>query len=49
MVSFDNDWTIFFRRPISAFVLALAIAGLLWPVARGAIAHYRNRKAGHGG
>jgi len=30
MVSFDNDWTIFFRRPISGVVLVLAIAGLMW-------------------
>ncbi|MGE0313824.1 MAG: tripartite tricarboxylate transporter permease [Lautropia sp.] len=34
MVSYDNDWTIFFRRPISAVVLALAIGGLLWPLLR---------------
>jgi putative tricarboxylic transport membrane protein len=48
MVSFDNDWTIFFRRPISATVLALAIAGLLWPVARGALAHYRRKESARG-
>jgi putative tricarboxylic transport membrane protein len=41
MVSFDNDWTVFFRRPISGSILALSIAGLLWPVARAALAHYR--------
>src|SRR5688572_13766721 len=41
MVSFDNDWTVFFTRPISGVVLALAIAGLLWPVVRSAWAHYR--------
>ena len=43
MVSFDNDWTVFFRRPISGSILALAIAGLLWPVARGALAHHRRK------
>jgi putative tricarboxylic transport membrane protein len=41
MVSFDNDWTVFFTRPISGVILALSIAGLLWPVARGALAYYR--------
>lgn len=41
MVSFDNDWTVFFTRPISGVILALSIAGLAWPVARGALAYYR--------
>lgn len=34
MVSFDNDWTVLFRRPISAAVMLLALAGLLWPMLR---------------
>ncbi|GIL04799.1 MAG: hypothetical protein BroJett031_13190 [Betaproteobacteria bacterium] len=34
MVSFDNDWTVLFTRPISAVVMLLAIAGLLWPIVR---------------
>jgi putative tricarboxylic transport membrane protein len=41
MVSFDNDWTVFFRRPISGAILALAILGLLWPLARSYRAHLR--------
>jgi len=41
MVSFDNDWTVFFRRPISASILALAVLGLSWPVIRAALAHFR--------
>jgi putative tricarboxylic transport membrane protein len=41
MVSFDNDWTVFFTRPISGAVMALAVAGLLWPLGRSALAHYR--------
>jgi putative tricarboxylic transport membrane protein len=41
MVSFDNDWTVLFTRPISGVILALSIAGLLWPVARGVLAYYR--------
>jgi putative tricarboxylic transport membrane protein len=41
MVSFDNDWTVFFTRPISAAILALAVLGLAWPVIKAAIAHFR--------
>ncbi len=41
MVSFNNDWTVFFTRPISGSVLALSIAGLAWPVAHAALANYR--------
>lgn len=41
MVSFDNDWTVFFTRPISGAILALSVAGLLWPVGRAAWARYR--------
>ena len=41
MVSFGNDWTVFFTRPISGAILALALAGLLWPLGRSALAHYR--------
>lgn len=47
MVSFDNDWTVFFTRPISAVVLLLAIGGLLWPVVRGTWNHFR-RTPPHG-
>jgi putative tricarboxylic transport membrane protein len=45
MVSFDNDWTVFFTRPISAVVLALSALGLAWPVIRSAIAHFRKAPA----
>jgi putative tricarboxylic transport membrane protein len=41
MVSFDNDWTVFFTRPISGTILALSVAGLFWPVGRAAWARYR--------
>ena len=41
MVSFDNDWTVFFTRPISGSILALSIAGLLWPLARAILARRR--------
>src|SRR5688572_19129805 len=43
MVSFDNDWTVFFTRPISAVILALAALGLAWPVIKAAIAHFRKK------
>jgi putative tricarboxylic transport membrane protein len=46
MVSFDNDWTVFFTRPISAAILALAALGLAWPVIRSALAHFRKASSG---
>jgi putative tricarboxylic transport membrane protein len=46
MVSFDNDWTVFFTRPISGSIMALSIVGLAWPVI-GAM-RARKRKAKHG-
>lgn len=47
MVSFDNDWTVFFTRPISGTIMALTIAGLLWPVGRAAYLHFR-KASSHG-
>jgi len=44
MVSFNNDWTVFFTRPISGGILALSAAGLAWPVARAWLARRRKRK-----
>ena len=41
MVSYDNDWTVFFTRPVSAAILAVALLGLLWPLARAILAHRR--------
>lgn len=38
MISFDNDWTIFFTRPISGSVMALVAVSLLFPL-------WRNRKS----
>jgi putative tricarboxylic transport membrane protein len=34
MVSFDNDWTVFFTRPISGTVMALAVLSLVIPMLR---------------
>ncbi len=32
MISFQNDWTIFFRRPISGTIIALTIVALILPM-----------------
>jgi len=42
MISFDNDWTTFFTRPISGTIMALAIVSLAYPLAQ----HLRRRAAG---
>ena len=34
MVSFDNDWTVFFTRPISGTVMVLSLIGIAWPLLR---------------
>jgi len=41
MVSFDNDWTVLFTRPISGAVMALALFGLIYPVLKALLAHMR--------
>jgi putative tricarboxylic transport membrane protein len=41
MVSFDNDWTVFFTRPISGSVLALAAVSLVIPALRAWRQHRR--------
>lgn len=40
MISYQNDWTIFFTRPVSGIVLVLAVFALLFPV-------YRRMRGGH--
>ena len=40
MISYQNDWTIFFRRPVSAVCMILAIIALLLPF----ITHIRNKR-----
>jgi putative tricarboxylic transport membrane protein len=39
MISFGNDWTVFFTRPISGTVMAIAILTIVYPVFR----QYRKR------
>ena len=41
MISYRNDWTVFFTRPVSAVVMALSAAALLYPAYRG----FRRRRA----
>lgn len=41
MVSFNNDWTVFFTRPISGTILAISIIGLAFPFLRGVWGRYR--------
>lgn len=44
MISFNNDWTVFFTRPVSGAVMVIGILTLVYPVFR----HLR-RKAGRSG
>ena len=37
MVSYNNDWTVFFRHPISAVLIVLAIVALAYPLIRDTI------------
>jgi putative tricarboxylic transport membrane protein len=34
MISFGNDWTVFFTRPVSGVIMALAVAALGFPLLR---------------
>lgn len=34
MLSFQNDWTVFFTRPIAGFVMAMAVISLVFPLLR---------------
>lgn len=43
MISFSNDWTVFFTRPISGTIVAFTIVVLLLPFLQHAYLRYRNR------
>ncbi|HEX6319282.1 MAG TPA: tripartite tricarboxylate transporter permease, partial [Burkholderiales bacterium] len=34
MISFGNDWTVFFTRPISGTIMAIALLTIVYPVFR---------------
>ena len=44
MVSFNNNWTVFFTRPISGTILVIAIAGLAFPFLRTVWARWRAQR-----
>ena len=48
MLSYQNDWTIFFRRPISGTVMALVVVALAWPLVRLVRDAIRARRGGPG-
>jgi putative tricarboxylic transport membrane protein len=41
MISFGNDWTVFFTRPISGAVMVLVVLTLLLPLIAGVRARRR--------
>ena len=45
MVSFGGDWTVFFTRPISGAVMALAFVGLAFPLLKALAQRLRSPKA----
>jgi putative tricarboxylic transport membrane protein len=34
MISFNNDWTVFFTRPVSGIIMMVGIVALVYPVVR---------------
>jgi putative tricarboxylic transport membrane protein len=46
MIAYQNDWTVFFRRPISGSVMLLVIVALAWPLVRLLREAIRGRRAG---
>jgi len=42
MVSFNNDWTIFFTRPISLVILMIAAIGVFYPALRSTFARRKS-------
>lgn len=46
MISFNNDWTVFFTRPVSGVVMALALLTLVYPLLRRARRRLRRAPAG---
>ena len=31
MISFSNDWTVFFTRPVSGAIMAMVVLALIYP------------------
>jgi putative tricarboxylic transport membrane protein len=34
MISYQNDWTVFFTRPVSGVIMALSVVALVYPTVR---------------
>jgi putative tricarboxylic transport membrane protein len=47
MISYQNDWTVFFTRPISGTVMVFVIIALTYPLFRHLRQEYRERRAPH--
>jgi putative tricarboxylic transport membrane protein len=45
MISYGNDWTVFFTRPISGPIMTLALLTLLYPIFRRMHQESRRRRA----
>ena len=48
MISFSNDWTIFFLRPVSGTIMALVALALFYPLASEWLSRRRQRVVGTG-
>jgi len=47
MISYQNDWTVFFTRPISGTVMVFVIIALTYPLFRHLRQEYRERRVPH--
>ena len=45
MISYQNDWTVFFTRPISGTVMVFVIIALTYPLFRHLRQEYKQRRA----
>jgi len=48
MISYGNDWTVFFTRPVSGTVMVIALFALVYPLIRHTL-HKRRTRGAHGG
>jgi putative tricarboxylic transport membrane protein len=48
MIAYQNDWTIFFTRPISGTVMALVVLALAYPMLRHLRRAWRSKRAAQG-
>lgn len=48
MITFHNDWTIFFRQPMSAALMVLAIVSLMLPAIKSGLEKLRTSRTTSG-